>query len=97
MSSITSTQLTNISGLTRPDNYTYPVRETTPVSPEEQNEPSSAQGTFIYSADAEEAAENLSYDQPSAKQSRAIYAYQDVAMQERRSQIQQMVSVDLYA
>ena len=52
---------------------------------------------MVFADGAEEAAEKLSYDQPSPKQSRAIYAYKDIALQDRRSQIEQMVRVDMYA
>ncbi len=91
---ITATQLP-ITGINKPDNQNYPGRNAVNEKPEEQSEAQS--GKIIFADGAEEAAEQLVYDQPSPKQSRAIYAYRDVAMQERRSEIQQMVSVDLYA
>ncbi len=91
---ISATQLP-ITGLTKPDNYNYPGKSNAPTQAEESTEKQN--NTVVFADGAEEAAEQLMYDQPSPKQSRAIYAYQDVAMQERRNQIQQMVSVDLYA
>lgn len=39
----------------------------------------------------------VSYDQPDPRQNKAILAYKDVAFQEKRSQIESMVNVDLYA
>lgn len=46
---------------------------------------------------AEQAAERLSYDQPSGWQGKATFAYQSVSRQEKREQLQQMLRVDLYA
>jgi hypothetical protein len=39
----------------------------------------------------------VSYDQPDPRQSKALLAYKNVAFQEKRSQIESMVNVDLYA
>ena len=39
----------------------------------------------------------LSYDQPSGREGRALMAYQTVATQSRRDELQQMLRVDLYA
>lgn len=39
----------------------------------------------------------LSYDQPDPKQSKALQMYKSVAFQEKRSQIESMLNVDLYA
>jgi len=46
---------------------------------------------------AEQAAERLSYDQPSGWQGKVTFAYQSVSRQEKREQLQQMLRVDLYA
>ncbi len=51
----------------------------------------------LTSEGAEEAAEQLSYDQPSGREGRALMAYQTVATQSRRDELQQMLRVDLYA
>ncbi len=86
----------SITGLTRPDTVIYPGKDRASEETTEQSQSKSAD-TLVFSDGAEEAAEKLSYDQPSPKQSRAIYAYKDVALQDRRSQIEQMVRVDMYA
>lgn len=57
----------------------------------------SSGGTFRTSSQAEDAAERLTYDQPSGRQNKALSAYHSVARQEKRDAIQQMLTVDLYA
>lgn len=86
----------SITGLTRPDTVIYPGKDRTSEETSEQSQSRNAD-TLVFADGAEEAAEKLSYDQPSPKQSRAIYAYKDIALQDRRSQIEQMVRVDMYA
>lgn len=86
----------SITGLNRPDTIVYPGKDRASEETSEQNQSKTAD-TLVFTQGAEEAAEKLTYDQPSPKQSRAIYAYKDVALQDRRSQIEQMVRVDMYA
>lgn len=57
----------------------------------------SAAGIVRLDEGAEQAAERLSYDQPSGWQGKATFAYQSVSRQEKREQLQQMLRVDLYA
>lgn len=54
-------------------------------------------GVLLVDEGAEQAAERLSYDQPSGRQGKASYAYESVSRQEKREQLQQMLRVDLYA
>ncbi len=54
-------------------------------------------GVVLMQAGAEEEAERLSYDQPSGRQNKALVAYDSVALQQKREQLQQMLHVDLYA
>jgi len=85
----------SITGLSRPDSVVYPAKD---AGREETTEQTTGQPeSLVFTAGAEQAAENLMYDQPSPKQSRAIYAYKDVAIQDRRSQLEQMLRVDMYA
>lgn len=91
---ITASNL-SITGLSRPDGYLYPGKERTSEETSEQT--TSKTDSVVFAAGAEEAAEQLTYDQPSPQQSRAIYAYKDVALQDRRSQLEQMLRVDMYA
>ena len=58
---------------------------------------SKAAGIVRLDEGAEQAAERLSYDQPSGWQGKATFAYQSVSRQEKREQLQQMLRVDLYA
>jgi hypothetical protein len=85
----------SITGLNRPDTIVYPGKDR--ASEETTEQTTSQPESLVFAAGAEEAAANLMYDQPSPKQSRAIYAYKDVALQDRRSQLEQMVRVDMYA
>ena len=57
----------------------------------------SSSGVVLMQAGAEEEAERLSYDQPSGRQNKALVAYDSVALQQKREQLQQMLHVDLYA
>ena len=57
----------------------------------------SSNGVVLMQAGAEEEAERLSYDQPSGRQNKALVAYDSVALQQKREQLQQMMHVDLYA
>jgi len=57
----------------------------------------SSNGVVLMQAGAEEEAERLSYDQPSGRQNKALVAYDSVALQQKREQLQQMLHVDLYA
>ncbi|GAA4492642.1 hypothetical protein [Pseudaeromonas paramecii] len=54
-------------------------------------------GILQVDPDAVAAAARLRYDQPSGRESRAVAAYQTVARQERREQLQSLIQVDLYA
>ncbi|WP_409419948.1 hypothetical protein ABHF91_08855 [Pseudaeromonas sp. ZJS20] len=54
-------------------------------------------GVLLVDPDAVAAAARLRYDQPSGRESRAVAAYQTVARQERREQVQSLIQVDLYA
>ncbi len=85
----------SITGLGRPDGYLYPGKDH--ASEETAEQTSTKSDSVVFAAGAEEAAAKLTYDQPSPKQSRAIYAYKDVALQDRRSQLEQMLRVDMYA
>lgn len=85
----------SITGLSRPDAYLYPGKDR--ASEETAEQTNTKSDSVVFAAGAEEAAEKLTYDQPSPKQSRAIYAYKDVALQDRRSQLEQMLRVDMYA
>ena len=85
----------SITGLSRPDGYLYPGKDH--ASEETAEQTSTKSDSVVFAAGAEEAAEKLTYDQPSTRQSRAIYAYKDVALQDRRSQLEQMLRVDMYA
>ncbi|WP_024873027.1 hypothetical protein [Tolumonas lignilytica] len=86
----------SITGLNRPDSIIYPGKDRASEETTEQSGKTTSD-TVLFADGAEEAAEKLTYDQPSPKQSRAIYAYKDIAFQDRRAQIEQMVRVDMYA
>ena len=62
-----------------------------------QSQSQSSNGVVLMQAGAEEEAERLSYDQPSGRQNKALVAYDSVALQQKREQLQQMLHVDLYA
>ena len=62
-----------------------------------QRQGQSSNGVVLMQAGAEEEAERLSYDQPSGRQNKALAAYDSVALQQKREQLQQMLHVDLYA
>ena len=62
-----------------------------------QSQGQSSNGVVLMQAGAEEEAERLSYDQPSGRQNKALVAYDSVALQQKREQLQQMLHVDLYA
>ena len=62
-----------------------------------QRQGQSSNGVVLMQAGAEEEAERLSYDQPSGRQNKALVAYDSVALQQKREQLQQMMHVDLYA
>lgn len=62
-----------------------------------QRQSQSSNGVVLMQAGAEEEAERLSYDQPSGRQNKALVAYDSVALQQKREQLQQMLHVDLYA
>lgn len=62
-----------------------------------QGQSQSSNGVVLMQAGAEEEAERLSYDQPSGRQNKALVAYDSVALQQKREQLQQMLHVDLYA
>lgn len=57
----------------------------------------SKEGVLLVSDEAQEAAEQLTYDQPSGREGKALMAYKSVATQTRRDELQQMLRVDLYA
>jgi hypothetical protein len=65
--------------------------------PQEETARSSKEGVLLVSDEAQEAAEQLTYDQPSGREGKALMAYQSVATQSRRDELQQMLRVDLYA
>lgn len=64
---------------------------------EQASQRQSSAGIVLSSNGAEEAAERLSYDQPSGRQGKAVVAYESVSRQEKRDQLQQMLRVDMYA
>ena len=55
------------------------------------------EGVLLISDEAQEAAEQLTYDQPSGREGKALMAFQSVASQSQRDELQQMLRVDLYA
>ena len=64
---------------------------------EEQQEQRQPTSVLLMADGAEEAAERLSYDQPSGREGRAVSAYQSIARQEKRDELQQMLRLDIYA
>ena len=75
----------------RPQQSTDAVAEATTSERQRSN------GVVLMQEGAEEEAERLSYDQPSGRQNKALFAYDSVALQQKREQLQQMLHVDLYA
>ena len=73
------------------------VAETASSQRQSQGQGQSSNGVVLMQAGAEEEAERLSYDQPSGRQNKALVAYDSVALQQKREQLQQMMHVDLYA
>ena len=61
------------------------------------NQRQNSNGVVLMQEGAEEEAERLSYDQPLGRQNKALVAYDSVALQQKREQLQQMMHVDLYA
>ncbi|MFC4654825.1 MULTISPECIES: hypothetical protein [Rheinheimera] len=71
-----------------------PVAEK-PAQPEGSGVKASAQ--VISLLDEQQEQRRTSYDQPNNKNRQALQAYQSLANQEKREQIQQLFSVDLFA
>lgn len=64
---------------------------------DKQQEQRTPPSVLLMAEGAEEAAERLSYDQPSGREGRALNAYQSIARQEKRDELQQMLRLDIYA
>ncbi len=68
-----------------------------PAVAKEEQQQRSAPPVVLMADGAEEAAERLGYDQPSGREGRAVSAYQSIARQERRDELQQLLRLDVYA
>ena len=74
-----------------------PRPQSTDAVAESTSQRQTSSGVVLMEEGAEEEAERLSYDQPSGRQNKALFAYDSVALQQKREQLQQMLHVDLYA
>ncbi len=74
-----------------------PATANRPDAVKEEQQERSSPAVLRMAEGAEEAAERLSYDQPSGREGRAVNAYQSIARQEKRDELQQLLRLDIYA